>query len=183
MLRGLQDRVMSLATIHRELFHTAGLADIHVDELMTSIVRQITVMSRGAANKVDVRTEFAPIRLTPDQAVPAALLVAEAMTSALHEAGTDSEKLPWIEVRLLPTGDADTDTVTLELVHGIGRDIVAPASEAEDNLGRQLLSAFAHQLGATVKEAEDDQTRRLSVTFRVRPLSEAEARAQETVTA
>ncbi len=179
-LRGLQDRVMSLATIHRELFHTAGLADVHVDELLESIVRQITVMAVGSSRKVDVKTEFAPVRLTPDQAVPAALLVAEAVTSAFHEAGSDSGELPRIEVGLHLVGP---DSARLEVRHGVGAHTVIESSDAEDSLGQQLLSAFAHQLGANVDESEEGGLRTLSVTFRIRKLTEAEARRQEAAVA
>jgi two-component sensor histidine kinase len=101
IMRGLQDRVMSLATIHRELYQTAGLSDIHSDELLTTIVRQITNMAERPDRRFAVRTEFADIRMTPDQAVPLALLVSEAVTNALkyaHGAGNAQAQM-WVLFR------------------------------------------------------------------------------------
>lgn len=167
---------MSLATIHRELFHTAGLADIHVDELLDSIVRQVVVLSSGASGKVEVDTDFAPVRLTPDQAVPAALLVAEAVASALREAGTDGETRPRVVVAL---ERIDDNKAEIRVCHELGkRHSVAQVSDAQDNLGQQLLAAFASQLGAKVEESEKGSLSCLSVRFNIRPLSEAEQRAQ-----
>ncbi len=47
LMRGLQDRVMSLATIHRELYQTSGVTDIRADELLSRIVRQVVKMARA----------------------------------------------------------------------------------------------------------------------------------------
>ena len=43
-------------------------------------------------------------------------------------------------------------------------------------LGAQLLSGFAQQIGGQVEVTDTDDIHRLSVTFDVRPLTEAEAR-------
>ncbi|MFD2854429.1 sensor histidine kinase [Seohaeicola zhoushanensis] len=86
IMKGLQDRVMSLATIHRELYQTAGLSDIHSDELLATIVRQISTLADRPDRRLAVKTQFDDIRMTPDQAVPLALLVAEAVTNAIKYA-------------------------------------------------------------------------------------------------
>jgi two-component system, sensor histidine kinase PdtaS len=41
LLRSLHERVMSLATVHRELYQTSGLTDVQAHELLDSIVAQV----------------------------------------------------------------------------------------------------------------------------------------------
>jgi two-component sensor histidine kinase len=184
-MRGLQDRVMSLATIHRELYQTAGLSDIHSDELLTTIVRQITNMAERPDRRFAVRTEFADIRMTPDQAVPLALLVSEAVTNALkyaHGSGNAQAQL-WVLFRRVGETRA-------EITIGNSVDAAAPASsvpptESETmaaqgtGLGTQLISAFAMQLGGSVERADTEDSYELRVEFELRPLSSAEERNTE----
>src|SRR5690606_6386022 len=100
LMKSLQDRVMSLATIHRGLYQTSGLADVRADELLTDIVRQIFKMSSGPGRSFDVSTKFDDLNLTPDQAVPLSLLLTEALTNAIKYAGSDNGGLPTIHISL-----------------------------------------------------------------------------------
>ena len=52
LVRGLQERVMSLATVHKELYQTSGLATIHADELLSEIVQQIVRLSTAPGRPV-----------------------------------------------------------------------------------------------------------------------------------
>ena len=185
IMRGLQDRVMSLATIHRELYQTAGLSDIHSDELLTTIVRQITNMAERPDRRFAVRTEFADIRMTPDQAVPLALLVSEAVTNALkyaHGLGNAQAQL-WVLFQRVGETRA-------EITIGNSVDAAAPASSIPPTeaatmaaqgtgLGTQLISAFAMQLGGSVERADTEDSYELRVEFELRPLSSAEERNTE----
>ncbi|MDR0810106.1 MAG: histidine kinase, partial [Gemmobacter sp.] len=100
LLKGLQDRVMSLATIHRELYQTTGLTDIRADELLQSIVSQITRMANRPGDPIRISTRLDDIRLTPDQAVPLSLLVTEALTNALKYCGAPPGRKPTLRVEL-----------------------------------------------------------------------------------
>lgn len=181
LLKGLQDRVMSLATIHRGLYQTSGLADVRADELLSDIVRQIVKMSTGPGRVFDVQTDFADLRLTPDQAVPLSLLMTEALTNALKYAGTDGLGLPVIMVELLREGPKEAALVIRNTVR-----TEAAGAPAEDGtrLGGQLLSAFAQQLGAESQTTCADGVFTLRVRFTLRDLFEGEngmARALSTV--
>ncbi|MFD1809716.1 sensor histidine kinase [Gemmobacter lanyuensis] len=105
LLKGLQDRVMSLATIHRELYQTTGLTDIRADELMQSIVTQILRMAARPGDPFDLQTAFDDVRLTPDQAVPLSLLLTEALTNALKYAAAPAGERPRLSVSLCRTPD------------------------------------------------------------------------------
>lgn len=180
-LKGLQDRVMSLATIHRELYQTAGLSDIHSDELLTTIVRQITNLADRPDRKLAVETEFDDIRMTPDQAVPLALLVAEAVTNALKYASAAPGEPTKLWVSLTRQADARAalrvrNSMVEEAVAAPGEEIDASGAAAGTGLGNQLISAFAMQLGGMPNQERVDGCYDLSVEFDVRPLEDAEQR-------
>ena len=70
VIKGLQDRVMSLATIHRELYQTVGVTDVHVDALLGSIARQVCALATGPGRRFETSLSFDSFEMTPDQVVP-----------------------------------------------------------------------------------------------------------------
>ncbi|MDI3335562.1 sensor histidine kinase [Defluviimonas aestuarii] len=180
-LKGLQDRVMSLATIHRELYQTAGLSDIHSDELLSTIVRQISNMTERPDRKFTVQTEFADIRMTPDQAVPLALLVAEAVTNAIKYAAGPDGGPAQLSVSLTRLSDTRAvvhvrNTVVDNEADATEDELDASGVSARTGLGTQLVSAFAMQLGGTANRTQEDGFHDLTVEFVIRPLADAEQR-------
>jgi len=178
-MKGLQDRVMSLATIHRGLYQTSGLTDVRADELLSDILRQILQMSTGPERRFDVVTHFDELYLTPDQAVPLSLLLTEALTNAVKYAGTSDPGIPRLEVTLHREG-------ATEAVLTVANSIGAVPQDTEDGtgLGSQLMTAFAQQLGADSCITTQDGMYRLHVRFTIRALTEAEAgKAPDTDTA
>ncbi len=175
MMKGLQDRVMSLATVHRELYQTSGLTDIYVDELLADIVRQLVDLASGSGQRFEVKTAFANVRMTPDQAVPLALLLTEALTNALKYAGTAAATAPMVDISLNRVGAGGVELTVANLLPAA---VGPPAGDSKDftDIGNQLLDAFALQLGATVDRSSADGKYRLSASFDLRPLADAEAR-------
>ncbi|MEZ5779798.1 MAG: sensor histidine kinase [Paracoccaceae bacterium] len=167
MLIELRNRVMSLATIHRELFETAGRADIHADEMLASIVRQITGAAMKPGHTFDVTTGFDDIRMIPDQAVPLGLFVAEALTNAIKHGGGENLR---IDVSLRRKGDSGAE---LRVVNSTAPD---KSGALRTGLGTQLITAFAAQLGGQVERAPGNGEYRLAITFDIKPLSAAELR-------
>lgn len=145
LLRGLHERVMSLATVHRELYQTSGLVDVRADELLESIVSQVIRMGARSDQLLETKTAFDEIRLTPDQAVPLSLILTEALTNALKHASTTAREKTNLSVMLRRTG---TNQALLEVSNSVGTGVQsALASSLESTgLGQQLLTAFASQL-------------------------------------
>ncbi len=160
VMRGLQDRVMSLATIHRGLYQTSGLTDVRADELLSDIVRQILKMSTGPGRRFDLVTAFDDITLSPDQAVPVALLLTEAVTNAVKYAGSDGPGLPKLEVTLRRVGLTDA---VLSVSNDVAVAKVAPGQSS--GLGSQLMAAFAQQLGGRSTITTKGDVYRLRVQF------------------
>lgn len=165
---------MSLATIHRELYQTAGLSDIHGDELLTTIVRQMANMAERPDRRFSIRTDFDDVRLTPDQAVPIALLVTEAVTNALKHSSHSATAPEDIFVALKRLSDTEA-IIKVQNSH----DPAPPAPDVASpraGLGTQLLAEFARQLGGTVERETESGRYELSVTFALRRLSDGEER-------
>jgi len=175
VIRKLQDRVMSLATIHRELYQTVGLTDVHAAELLSSITMQVIKLSALPDRSVAVSKSFDDVVLTPDQAVPLALLLAEALGNALKYDANPTQPTVAIEVslRAVPDGRA-----VLQVSHSTTAQsgpVVRPVLD-NDALSIQLLAAFAAQLGGDIQRTADQHTSRLVIEFALRPLTDAEAR-------
>ncbi len=170
LLKGLQDRVMSLATIHRGLYQTSGLADVRADELLADIVRQIMKFGGGTSRTMEIQQDYDDIRLPPDQAVPLSLLLTEALTNALKYIGRpDAQTNPLIRVRLKRIEDGQA---MLEVFNTVGDQKSRPPEVmmTSTGLGSQLLVAFSQQIGGTMQQEEAEDHFRLTVTFSPRPL-------------
>ena len=178
LMKSLQDRVMSLATIHRELYQTSGLTDVRADELLAQIVRQVMNMASGPGRQFDLVTDFDVLHLTPDQAVPLSLLLTEALTNAIKYAGSDGNlshaaTVPRLSVSLKRQGGVKA---ILTVSNSVGAVDVTPLPEEDGSgLGSQLIAAFAMQLAAQTLITRSDGIFQLSVAFDVTPLGQAEA--------
>jgi two-component sensor histidine kinase len=175
LLKNLQDRIMSLATVHRGLYQTSGLADVRARELIPDIVRQIMSMSSGVEKPFETQNDIDDIRLVPDQAVPLSLLLSEALTNAIKHAGATREHPGKVTVRLKRSGGSDA---VLEVVNS-KRDMDPVAggfAPPETRIGSQLITAFVQQLSGKLEFGEVGGEYTLRVTFAVSPLSQAENR-------
>ena len=180
LLKGLQDRVMSLATIHRGLYQTSGMADVHVGELFTDIVRQITNMTSGSDRRFAISTDVDDIRMVPDQAVPLSLLMTEALTNAIKHSGGTKAVPGQIGLTLKRMGGS---SAVMEVANSFAPGVVLPDPQAPEamntGLGSQLIGAFARQLGGKLEQTHRDGRHVLTVTFEVTALAAAEYRTHE----
>jgi two-component sensor histidine kinase len=170
LLRGLQERVMSLATVHKELYQTSGVADVRADELLSDITQQVLKIATGGERRFEVHMAFDRIVLTPDQAVPLALLTTEALTNAIKYAGAAEGRPSRLSVSMVTEG---ADNARLEIVNTIASpEAIVPGDEGiadSTGLGTQLLTAFAQQVGGQLDTRTTDHDYRLTLTFSPRP--------------
>ena len=98
-LRQTQDRVLSMATIHRDLYQTNETGLVDVGHLMREVVTK-SIEVTPAGEEIDLRLDIDQVWLYPDQAVPMSLLASEAVINALkHMPGLDAPKEDrWISV-------------------------------------------------------------------------------------
>ncbi|WBU52908.1 histidine kinase dimerization/phosphoacceptor domain -containing protein [Paracoccus sp. SCSIO 75233] len=168
VLRSVQDRVASLASIYKNLYQAEHLESVSANRLVSEIISQMTRASSSPDHKLKVDTHLEPLVLQPDQAVPLTLLTNEAFTNALKYAGTPpGHDHAWVRVRLTREDD---EHARLEVTNSIGELHRDPEGTG---LGSQLIEAFAEQLEGKAVVHSTDTEYTLSLVFHtdeIRPL-------------
>ncbi|MCK0167195.1 sensor histidine kinase [Jannaschia sp. S6380] len=160
-LRQTQDRVLGMATIHRDLYQTDDTGLVNVGHLIEEVVRKsIDSALGGDTIALDLRIER--VWLFPDQAVPMSLLTAEAVMNAIkHMPPIGTEHAREMSVRFHEDDD--------RTCHFCLSNTMLPRVEEErrsTGMGRKLMRAFATQLDAEIESREADGWHHLTVTFR-----------------
>jgi two-component sensor histidine kinase len=172
ILSRVQDRVMSLSSVHRALYTDDQVQSVRADHLLDAIVGGLADLTARAGTRVEIDVALAPVRLDPDQAVPLALLATEALTNAVKHLGPDAQGRAAIDVSLqaLDTG---------QIAFGIRNTCAspdpgaaagpepgaAPADPEGTSLGARLIRSFASQLGGTLEIDATDTAYDLRLRF------------------
>lgn len=162
-LSNVQQRVMSIARVHQNLYETSTAERVRAGELLAAITAQIVAAASHGEDDMELKTRFDDCEVYPDQAVPLSLAVSELITNALKHIGPlDGKAKSFLEV-------------TLDCEEGGGRGLVTvrntlppePVPQAEDStgLGEQLVRAFSSQMEATVKREETDTHFTVTIDF------------------
>ncbi len=168
VLRSVQDRVASLATIYRNLYQAEHLDSVQADRLIRDIINQMTNASVGPGAGLRIDTRLEPLVLMPDQAVPLSLLATEAFTNALKYSGvSDPDAEPWVRVSLRADGPGHA---VLEVENSIGASSLAEGT----GLGSQLIEAFATQLEGEAEQEMGEGRFLLRLRFQVENLHKRE---------
>ncbi|WP_157966404.1 sensor histidine kinase [Oceanibium sediminis] len=166
LLQQLQERVMSLSVVHKNLYQASSLASVRADDLLSEVVAQLVGAGATRHGGPDVRTDFDAITLYPDQAVPVALLITEAGTNALKYTGVAGGGRISFRLKTMPG-----DMVELGVENSIGTPDEGLTSSG---LGARLIDAFARQLGAEVERDASATHYSLRLVF---PLSDGTTEA------
>ena len=162
VLKEVQMRVMSIATVHQALYTTSTVGRVQADELLENIVAKTIEVGLQPTGAIRIETSYEPMSLYPDQAVPLSLLASEAVTNALKYVGRPADGVPWISVRLMhPTHQE----AALEIENSCG-DPMIPAEQARGTgLGASLIKAFTQQMRGAVTITNDPGHYLVRVTF------------------
>ncbi|APZ54003.1 sensor histidine kinase [Salipiger abyssi] len=169
VLHRLQDRIRSLATIHRNLYQTDDLGHVDAGRLLGDLVQQMAQMTEISGRPVKVETVLDPIEAVPDQAVPVSLLTAEALTNAMkYAAPPEGERQARVSVRFVRD---DNGGAVLEITNTAALEGPAQSEEEAEmdiepaGLGSRLIQAFAMQLGGTLEQGLEGGIYRVRVDF------------------
>lgn len=145
VLRRLQERILSLATVHKNLYQNdEGLDRVDAGALVEEVVGQLLVVGLPAGTSVEVAQSYAPVILHTDDAAPLTLLVSEALTNAMKNIGSpDPEHPSRLEIHL---EQPEAERAVFCIRNTLGME---PAPEGT-GLGMQLINAFARQLNAQI---------------------------------
>ncbi len=176
VLGRVQERVLALAAIHRQLYMARNVGKVRADLLLRKIIEQLMLIREHDAegNAINASTNFDVVEIAPDQSVPLALLATEALTNAAKYCAAPPDAPPWLTVALTAREDG---TIHFSVVNS-RRPTDADAEEHERvGLGTRLIESFVAQLGGT-SEVEDRPDRfGLHVTFELQDPSEDDAEA------
>ncbi len=92
LVGGIVRRVQTIALSHEHIYNSEIKSDVQLDSYLSALVQHLYQSDR--ASRVRVTTEFVPVVLPIDQAVPCGLAVSELIFNALqhaYEAPTDGE--------------------------------------------------------------------------------------------
>lgn len=142
ILMGVQTRVRALASIHRTLYEETGVSKVDATVFLESILRDNLSLAATQSRNLRISTQLDPVIISPDKIIPVALLFSEALTNALKYAtAVAGEDTPELSITLRTEG------------HGIElclRNSCSTSASAttDSGLGRELMTAFALQIGA-----------------------------------
>lgn len=160
VLKRLQERILSLATVHKNLYQDENIVRVDAAVLLREVVNQLLSVGLAPGSNVDVIQKYKPIQLEADDAAPLTLLVSEAMTNALKYVGGEGAEDAYISVELEEDGD---DRAVLTLSNTTGG---VPDHEGT-GLGSRLIDAFARQLNGQVDTKEENGVHTLRIVFAV----------------
>lgn len=161
VLKRLQERILGLSTVHRNLYQAENLSQTNAGRLLSELFDQLVTSGAEAGSHIDYKGEFEDVILFPDQAVPLSLLASELATNALKYVAA-------------PEGDRPRIRASLALVEpGIARLACSNTVDARTEptegtgLGAQLIRAFASQISGEVETDISETIYSVTVTFTV----------------
>tara|TARA_R110000787_G_scaffold88391_2_gene187690 strand:+ start:2461 stop:4182 length:1722 start_codon:yes stop_codon:yes gene_type:complete len=167
VLQRLQDRILSLATVHKSLYQDNEMSRVDAGILLPEIVSQSLAVGMEPSARIKVTEEYDRIMIGPDDAAPLTLLVSEAVTNALKYVGGKNGGEKRITIRLKQTGD---ETAQLWVENTTGD--VTP--EEGTGLGSRLIQAFSRQLNGTLVINEENDRFVMELNFPV-PLADKQS--------
>lgn len=163
-LSNVQQRVMSIARVHQNLYETSTADRVRVGELLEAIVKQIVDSADRPDLKVDLITDYQVCDVYPDQAVPLSLSVSEFVTNALKNIGKpNGAEQATLEVKLEHFETEQRGRVTV--CNTLSPDRVEPSKDDSTGLGERLTRAFASQMEGSIKREETDDSYTVIMDF------------------
>ena len=167
-LRQFQDRVTSLASVHRALYQEPSLTHIRFDVLLGDLVSQVNAVGSAQYRPVEIDLELDPVTLLPDQTSPLAMVTTEALSNAFKYGGPGPDGVFRLKVHLKETTEGGTTHVRLVIENSVDAETSA---DSGSGLGKRLILAFASQLDADLQETETDDRYMLSISFEYQPFT------------
>ncbi|NNE53485.1 MAG: sensor histidine kinase [Sulfitobacter sp.] len=158
VLRRLQERILSLATVHKSLYQNDNLVQVDAKALMSEVVNQLLAVGLESGSNVKVEQEYDDMKLDADDAAPLTLLVSEAVTNAVKNVQREPLGSGRIAIRL--TRQAK-DRACLSVANTVGGK---PGPDGT-GLGSRLIEAFARQLNGEIEVEETAEEYRLVISF------------------
>jgi PAS domain S-box-containing protein len=147
VLRGMQNRIQSMATLHEILYRSGNFAQVDLAAYLRQLTSQLTRSLVTSPGQVELRLDLFSVGLDLDQAIPCGLIVNELVSNAVKHAfpaGRSGEV--WVELQTV--GERDLRLRVRDTGLGLPSDFEA---RRDKSLGLQLVSDLARQLGGRLE--------------------------------
>lgn len=151
-VRQAQMRIAAMTLVHRKLYETDDIQTIELGGLLEELCAMLEEMNDSGRATVLLSVKAQPAVVLPDQAIPIALLVTEAVSNAFRHAfpGVASGR---VDVRLACSGPRARLVVADD---GIG---LAGGEGGSGGMGATLMRMLAKQIRGALSLKEDGGTR------------------------
>lgn len=148
-----QNRISAIALIHEQLYQSEDLAEIHMDEYINNLTRNLLTVYGDEGDNVTVKLEARDITVDIDTAIPCGLIINELFSNCLKHAfkQRDTERQPGPDVITVGfKSDPGGDYVLC--VSDNGRGLPADIDfRNTDSLGLQLVCTLTDQLRGDIE--------------------------------
>lgn len=160
VMQRLQERILGLATVHKNLYQNDTLVRVNASDLLHEVVNQLLSVGLDPGSNVEVSQNYDEVSLEADDAAPLTLLVSEAITNALKHIDQSGTVPGRLSVDLVSQA-TDLALLTIKNTKGTVRD------DMGTGLGSTLINAFARQLNGDVVIEDSATEYTLSISFPV----------------
>jgi PAS domain S-box-containing protein len=143
-LQDMQNRVLSMALIHEQLYGTKNFAAVDMSAYLTQLCNQLFHALAATCGRVQLHLNLAPVHLEIDKAIPCGLLVNELVTNVFKHA-FPAERGGELRVELQALADAPGwRLLVADTGVGLPPDF---ALDAINSLGLKLVTSLTRQIG------------------------------------
>jgi len=137
----IENRLISIALVHEDLYTSADLSKIHLKTYVDKLVNHIISAHSDRAGSISIKLKIENVFLPVDIVIPLGIIINELVTNSLKHAFPE-EKNGNI---LIKYGKADNENILEVIDDGIGlpKDI---NPEEPESLGLQILQSLCNQL-------------------------------------
>jgi two-component sensor histidine kinase len=155
VFRGCQDRIMSMAHIHEQLYKSKKVANINFREYITDLANNL-LRSNGASDRIALEIDIADVSIGVTTATPCGLIVSELVSNSLKHAfpkGAEGR----VEIRFRPAGGDQLELEVSDNGRGFPEHIDFRSAET---FGMKMLVAFGEdELDGNITLVRDSGTR------------------------
>jgi PAS domain S-box-containing protein len=153
-LRQSEERVMSIALLHENLYRSDNLGRVDFDRYLGALAAELLRAYPTAEGRITLATESDVPALEIENAVPLGLLVNELVTNALKHAFPDGRR-GHVSARVSVSADGARGTLTVS-DDGVG--FQAAAAAGGTSTGLAIVDALSRQLGGRARFTHDGGT-------------------------
>ncbi len=141
-------RINALALVHRTLYENDDLRTVEMQAFLEQLLHYLGQASGEVHAEIALRVEEADVALDPEQAIPVALFVTEAVTNAFKHAFPDGVSGE-VRVNVLTLDDGRIGVSVRDTGQGLAED-------ASDGMGSSIMQAMARRVDGEMERESAD---------------------------